>query len=198
MNKIEIGNYTFTDEDILNGTITMSHSVIGESLAADGMTFNIAATHTGDGKLFTKFLEWYHTVSEEGFVVPGMNIDNIPYASEVYYYIDDNLKGKFFVTSITRTGKFTYKVDCTSAVGLLITSDHLGGIYGGVTAATVIADILEGITYTLDAEMANATIRGYLPVATKRDNLQQVLFAIGGAVKISSTGTLQIMPMSEL
>ena len=194
-NTIQIGNYTFTDSDIMSGNIVMEHSAIGETLSADALTFTVHTTDTGNSGLFTKFLEWYTTVNGEGFVIAGDNIEDITYATPAYYYIDDALRGKFFVSKIKRIGEELYTIECTSAIGLLITSKHLGGIYSNVTASTLIADILDGITYSLDASLADASITGYLPVESKRDALQQVLFAIQGAIKIESDGTLSIVQM---
>lgn len=196
MNSIIIGNYTFTDADLMSGNISMEHSVIGETLSADSLVFVVNSKHTGNHKLLTNSLQWYTTIANQGFVIADTSIESIPYATPVSYYIDENMVGQFFVSKIERTARDKFKFTCTSSIGLLITSNHLGGIYNGVSASTVIADILSGVTYTLDASLANASVRGYLPVATKRDNLQQVLFAIGGAVKINASGGLQIVPMS--
>lgn len=203
MNKVIIGSYTFTDDEIMSGSIAMSHSVIGESLSADSFTFVVHSTHTGNHKLLTNSLQWYTTNNNLGFVIADSNVESIAYATSAQYYIDDVLCGQFFVSSITRTGKNLFKIICTSSIGLLINSTHMGGIYTGQTASTVIADILQGITYTLDASLQNSTIRGYLPIASKRDNLQQVLFAIGGAIKIIGNGGLTITttspnPVSEI
>jgi len=195
-NKIVLGNYTFTDSDLLSGNILMEHSAVGETLTTDTLIFVVRSFDTGDAGLFTKFLEWYHTVNDEGFVIERDNIEDVAYATPVYYYIDDVLRGKFFVSEITRKGATEYQFKCTSAIGLLSTSRHLGGIYSGITAATLIADILDGVTYTLDAALAGASIRGYLPVESKAEALQQVLFAIQGAVKIEADGTLTIVQMT--
>ena len=197
MNTIEIGSYTFTDSDLISGNIVMEHSAIGETLSADALTFRVLCTDTGNKALFTKFLEWYHTVDNKGFVIEGDNIEDLTYATPAYYYIDGVLQNKFFLSKIKRVGAEVYQLECLSAVGLLITSKHYGGIYNGISASTLIADILDGITYTLDATLANAVIRGYLPIETKRDALQQVLFAIQGAVKVESDGTLSIVSMSN-
>lgn len=199
MNKIIIGSYIFTDEGenlILSGKVTMEHSVIGETLSADNLTIIVNSTHTGNHKLLTNSLQWYSTNTNQGFVIADTSIEAIPYATPATYYIDDILVGKFFVSSITRTGRDIFKIVCTSAVGLLINSNHLGGIYSNVNVANVLNDILTGITYTLDASFSSSTISGYLPVASRRDNLQQVLFAIGGAVRTELNGGLSIIPMS--
>ena len=164
MNTITIGKYTFTDTDIQRGNIIMEHSAIGETLSADALTFEVQCEDTGNAALFTKFLEWYHTVNNQGFVIAGDNIEDLAYATPAFYYIDGALQSKFFLTSIERIGKTIYRLNCLSAVGLLITAKHYGGIYNGITAATLIAEILDGLSYTLDASLSTSVIRGYLQI----------------------------------
>lgn len=331
MNNIVLGNYTFTDDDILSGDVVLEHSAIGETLSVDAMTLNVHSTHTGNRGLYTSLLEWYTTNSNQHFALGDTNILDIPYATPAYYYtgshsvptysnflqtqktyqsnihvawnnwkfvtsaeidiIDVNgekhavlkagtevtvnlpapataenteplfsgryinisatrtqlngiyyyecegydfqfvnyeliqpvgtltrtqkltfntkgitgfttetygLQNKFFLSKITQISKEIFKIECVSAIGLLTTSTHYGGIYTGQTASTVLADILDGITYELDALFTNVPIRGYLPIETKRDALQQVLFAMGASVKIKNDGTLQIVPASNV
>ena len=61
---------------------------------------------------------------------------------------------------------------------------HYGGIYSGEYASTIIRDIIgEKITYTEHNIFSKIKVYGWLPVATRRENLKQLLFAVGGCVK---------------
>ena len=82
------------------------------------------------------------------------------YGSKVRYYHDDSLLDEFRLECIKRVGSYEYSLSCVSAIGLLITSNHYGGIYTGETAAEVMADIVGGIIpYTLAPELASVPIR---------------------------------------
>ena len=119
------------------------------------------------------------------------------YGSKVRYYHDDSLLGEFRLESIKRVGRYEYSLSCVSAIGLLITSNHYGGIYTGETAAEVMADIVGGIIpYTLAPELVSVPIYGYLRKASRRDNLRDLLFAIGGQIRKDSFGELQIVAMT--
>ena len=120
------------------------------------------------------------------------------YSDTVEYYRGDKLFGKFYLAEkIKRTGKAEYSISCVSAIGLLLTEEHYGGIYNGETAREVIADVVGGvISYTLDKSLAAVPLYGWLRKASRRDNLRDVLFAIGGQIRKDTVGALNIIPMA--
>lgn len=120
------------------------------------------------------------------------------YGESVEYYHDDVLIGKFRLNNLQRVGRYEYQLDCISAIGLLLTGQHYGGVYDGETAGTVIADIIRGtIPYTLDADLAAVPLYGVLPKGTRRDNLRNVLFAVGGQIRKDTVGEVTIAPMAQ-
>lgn len=120
------------------------------------------------------------------------------YGESVEYYHDEVRLGKFRLNSLQRVGRYEYQLDCISAIGLLLTGQHYGGVYDGETAGTVIADIIRGtIPYTLDADLAAVPVYGVLPKGTRRDNLRNVLFAVGGQIRKDTAGEVSIVPMSQ-
>lgn len=128
----------------------------------------------------------------------GVRLDNaVRYGADVRFYHDDSLLGKFKLEKGIRIGRYEYSLSCVSAIGLLITSNHYGGIYTGETAAVVMADIVGGIVpYTLASELASVPIYGYLRKASRRDNLRDLLFAIGGQIRKDSAGELHVVAMT--
>ena len=67
-----------------------------------------------------------------------------------------------------------------------------------VPAAQVFSSILSGIPYAIDPDVAGSTVTGYLPIALRRDNLQQLLAATGSTVHVDNTGAVQITSMSPV
>lgn len=117
------------------------------------------------------------------------------YGDVVKYRHSNNLVGKFYLENIERIGKKDWKFNCISDMGLLVGSDHYGGLYTGQTAETVIADIIGGIIpYTLDEALKAVEIHGWLKKASRRDNLRDILFAIGGTIKRDTDGDCVITP----
>lgn len=120
------------------------------------------------------------------------------YGDDVQFHHDGDLVGKFKLEDIKRIGKYAFQFNCISAIGLLLTSDHYGGLYNGETAAEVMADIVGGvISYTLSDELASVPIYGLLRKAKRRDNLRDLLFAIGGQIRKDTLGELNIIPMTS-
>lgn len=122
-------------------------------------------------------------------------LDKYQYGSVVQYYHDGALVGKFYLEKIEQVGKWDWKFSCVSDMGMLLSSEHYGGLYNGAKAKVVIADIIGGIIpYTLSTELEEVEIYGWLPKATRRDNLRDVLFAIGAQVVRDGNGDAIFQP----
>lgn len=205
MNVIQYDNFTFDDTSIISGKLNLANALAFDSLVPDEMTVDVWSTDTGAKKLLTVGLDWYSTVDNRGYVVGSGDIRNYTYGDPVEYYYDNNLVGKFYMRNVTRTGENTFRLTMFSAVGLWTGFQHMGGIYeGGAasgtpdTAGKVIASILNGVTYTIDNDVASALLYGYLPIASARDNLMQVLFALGASIVKDANGNPRIAYLKNL
>ena len=118
------------------------------------------------------------------------------YGDVVKYFHSDDLVGKFYLENIERIGKMDWQFNCISDIGLLVSAEpHYGGMYTGQSAETVIADIIGSIIpYTLHNDLKEVEIYGWLKKASRRDNLRDVLFAIGGTIQRDAEGNLVIAP----
>ena len=112
-------------------------------------------------------------------------------------YRNDKLLAVQYITESSREAKQHYTFSCQSAIGLL-EDDYLGGIYNAVPATEVIDDILDGVEYELNAIFAQVTITGYLPVCTRREALQQVVFALGAIATTQGGRGIKIAPVSQI
>lgn len=165
-NKIVYSNWTFTDESIQNGSVYLAMSLLSDSLEAN--TFSASV------------------------ICNDKSILDFERNTPLTYFSRGRQVGIFYVQSITRTGPISYDISATSAVGLMIEGIHYGGIYNGEAAKTVIADICGTIPYIIKSDLQDIAIYGWLPIASPRDNLSQVLFAIGACVKTDYDGVLHI------
>lgn len=68
----------------------------------------------------------------------------IPYGTQVYYFINQELVYKFFVKEIQRTSRIAFKLNCISAIGILDKLYHSGGVYYGTSFASVAKEVISG------------------------------------------------------
>lgn len=122
-------------------------------------------------------------------------LDVYDYGTPVIYKHDGNLVGKFYLESIEQVSKWDWEFKCVSDMGLLVSSDHWGGLYQGIKAKVVIADIINGlIPYTLDPSLEDVEIWGRLKKSSRRNNLRDVLYAIGAQVTRDENGDSVFAP----
>lgn len=196
MNKLIYRNLTFSDADILSGSVIMENGMIADELAIDTLEIELYSEKQGTALFVPKNSDGLVT-SDKKFVTtefPQDILTDYVYGSPVILYHDNHLIGKFYTKSIVRTGKTIVKISCVSAVGLLDKLRHFGGIYEGVPAGSILSQLLEGFEYTIDDEVGNASMYGWLPAGNRRSNLHQLLFAIGASL-VKKNGNIHIKYM---
>jgi hypothetical protein len=201
MNKILYRNLVLENKDLVSGNCVLNHAMSGESLVVDTIDFKIW-TDTGKAKLDGDFLtadgETLVTANSLDFrcLIEEELTDFVP-GDPVYYFYDNKLINKFYLQDVKRVGRYIYDFSCVSAIGILENSMHYGGMYNGTLLSTLLEEILDGITYTVDSIIGNIKIYGWLPYATKRSNLQQITIATALSIKTKSDGTLHITALSN-
>lgn len=116
---------------------------------------------------------------------------------KVEYFRDGKRKGIFYLQSVKRVGPNDYSLYGLSALGRLLQMKHVGGIYTGETVATVVQAICGSVPVIVETVYAKIALYGYLPYAdgvttSARDNLAQVLFAIGAWLGTDENGVLRV------
>lgn len=165
-NKIIYLDKEFSATDVTSGNLYQARSLIAASQEIDTFGFDIDSDDTS----LTDFIR------------------NTP----LVFFHDDEQMGIFYVQKISRTSINTYHFACTSTVGLLDETYHDGGIYTGETVKKVCEDICSPLTVYVKTNIANIELYGWLPIATRRENLTQVLFAIGATLKVDFDGAIRI------
>ena len=121
----------------------------------------------------------------------GPDIRLLPYGTPVWHYIGNTLQRKMYVKTIDRLTKTRYKINAISAIGILDKQYHSGGVYTGTLFSALINELIGGtVPYTYDADVGETKIFGWLPYATKRDNLHQVLFAENISIIRNASGDM--------
>lgn len=122
-------------------------------------------------------------------------IRNFKKNDKIEYFRSDSRVGVYYLQSVTRVGPKLYTLSALSAVGLLIVRPHRGGIYTGQTVAEVVAEICGDIPILIETVYRNIKLYGWLPIASARDSLVQVLFAIGAWLHTDENGTLRVQKL---
>lgn len=165
-NRIEYLDHVFEGQAIKRGNPYYARSLTSSSLEIDSFDFEVRSSDT----TLTQFVR------------------NTP----LTYYHDGVQMGIFYVQKISRTSIATYRFECTSTIGLLDESYHNGGIYTGETVKEVVEDICGPYPIWIKTNIQNIQLYGWLPIATRRENLSQVLFALGATLKVDYNGTLRV------
>ena len=186
MNRIYYNGYWFYDDQITYGSIHISNAMVCETLEADTLTVEVKnEAYEGEQLVTSLSKDFVESESKNVHVIAPVtvNLDDYQYGAELRYYRDDALIGIFYVESIQKVtvGSSTkYKMSCVSLVGLLINRQHMGGVYNGVEARDIILKLAPEAYWS--TEVGDTKVYGYLPIASCRDNLQQLLFALGASI----------------
>lgn len=200
MNRINYNGRVIKDEDLaigsdLTNNLMLYQALISEELKPDTFTFNLV--YDKGKMLFLKDSNGKYLQDSNGkFLLvkaDAFDPEAFRFGDTLDYYINDGstMVGKFYVRSVRRVAKKIYRFECMSAIGMLTYRGHNGGMYNGATLGSIVAEIMDNIPYTIDADLAKVTCTGPLPkVKAARDNLQSLLFMSGGSVKKNPNGTV--------
>ncbi|WP_027399859.1 glycine-rich domain-containing protein [Anaerovorax odorimutans] len=162
LNTLTFGTYTFSGSQIKTLQLHFETGLLTDQLAIDTLTAEIKSN--------TK--------------------PTITRYTPITVYRNGEVMGVFFNGTIKEAGINLYSIYAESYITLLDYDYHFGGMYTGQTTGDIISSIMGDIPYTINEGVAAIKMYGYLPYATKRENLQQVLIATGAAIERNTDGTI--------
>ena len=130
----------------------------------------------------------------------GTQLSALPNNTPIIVYRGGEIKARFVSSNVSRIGPVTYQLTGRSPMGALTGMVHTGGIYTGQTVEEVVKEICGNIPSLIKSVYAGVKLYGWLPYAdgkerSARDNLAQVLFAIGAYLRTDLNGILRIEPL---
>lgn len=130
----------------------------------------------------------------------GTQLSALPNNTPIIVYRGGEIKARFVSSGVSRIGPVTYQLTGRSPMGALTGMVHTGGIYTGQTVEDVVKEICGNIPSLIKSVYAGVKLYGWLPYAdgkerSARDNLTQVLFAIGAYLRTDLNGVLRIEPL---
>ena len=130
----------------------------------------------------------------------GTQLSALPNNTPIIVYRGGEIKARFVSSGVSRIGPVTYQLTGRSPMGALTGMVHTGCIYTGQTVEEVVKEICGNIPSLIKSVYAGVKLYGWLPYAdgkerSARDNLAQVLFAIGAYLRTDLNGVLRIEPL---
>ena len=130
----------------------------------------------------------------------GAQLSALPNNTPIIVYRGGEIKARFVSSGVSRIGPITYQLTGRSPMGALTGMVHTGGIYTGQPVEEVVKEICGNIPSLIKSVYAGVKLYGWLPYAdgkerSARDNLAQVLFAIGAYLRTDLNGVLRIEPL---
>lgn len=172
------------------------------NIPKDRIIAGYADFYTSDGQLFL-------TLEGEVFQVPVTQtldefweslLDGVSYGTPVWYEVNGH-SYKFFWKNYRRTGKYEFVITAQSAVGLLDnpTDGDTGGLFAGdVTLKSRIEGIIGNLGHA-DTRLESVRVYGWQPVQSKRNALQDLIFAYGVIARRDGDGDLYFtLPNAEV
>jgi len=105
----------------------------------------------------------------------------------------DILIGVFYISSSKQRGKGLFDVSCKDAVGVLDEDPYPARMCVSIPARELLEDILGGhFGLELDAALSAVPVTGYIPDGSRRQALQQVVFALGAMVDTSGSEAIRV------
>lgn len=127
-----------------------------------------------------------------------ISLRDLPYGTPVFWWNNGILIAAFYLKQVERVGRYAYRITAISGVGLLDALYHTGGIYTGQTFEAVAGEIIGGqFPFTVGAALAAQKVYGWLPYDTRRNNLHQLLFALGASVRRDANGEISFVFLSD-
>lgn len=174
MNKLIYKTWTFEDDQVKAGSYYLETSLPSASLGINTLEVTVKCSDP--------------------------TIATFAQNDPVTYFYKGAQRGIYYIQSVERIGPDRYTLTAVSALGLLAQKRHPGGVYTGQTVQEVVTDICGDIPVIIKSNLANIALYGWLPYVappktSAKDNLSQVLFAIGAAVTNDLDGVLRIEPL---
>lgn len=106
--------------------------------------------------------------------------------------------GQYYLDEWENASETEYLFRATDILGVIDRLVYRGGIWigAGIALPGLLEDILGGIDvpYELGSELETAIVRGWLPICSYREALQQIALAVGASVDCSRSGAIRIYP----
>lgn len=112
---------------------------------------------------------------------------------------DNKLIGVYYIDDYSRSAATVYDIECYDALGVLDETPFSGGAYlSGKSAKALLEEILDGdFTVEYDDNVTDTTLMGVLQASSKREAIQQVIFAWGVCASTDGMESIRIFHLPD-
>lgn len=111
---------------------------------------------------------------------------------------NNNLIGVYYISAASRQSKSTYSIECSDAIGALSEMNFPGGAYlSGISAKTLLNSIAAPFTVEYAPDVVDKTLKGVLLPQSKREAIQQVIFAWGVCLATDNSDKIRIFNQDD-
>ena len=171
----------FSGDQIIEASLIEQVNLISEEIPINEVEFKVFSD-SGDFSMFGG--EYYELLS-----------DRLPV--EVYESIDGSpvFLGKFYLSEWENPSEYEFRFRAIDIIGVLAHTDYDGRFYSTATSLSdVLADLFNPIDvlYTLDPDIVDTEVKGWIPPGTYREALQQICFVSDAVPTTSRSSNLLI------
>ena len=105
--------------------------------------------------------------------------------------------GVYYVDLSRRSSGNIYRIECHDAIGVLDGTQFAGGAYlSGVSALTLLKQVVGGV-FDVVSTVADTTLYGILKPSSRREAIQQIIFAWGVCAATDENGAIKVFDLPE-
>lgn len=130
------------------------------------------------------------------------SLSNVDYMFQLKQPVEvrnnESLLGVYYINGASRAAKRVYDIDCHDALGVLSESQFGGGAYlSGVSAKALLETICAPFAVEYAEGVTDKTLKGVLEAQSKRDAIQQVIFAWGVCLATDGGSKLRVFNLPD-
>lgn len=179
---VVVGDEIFTKDNIKEATLVENFNLLSVTLPISEFDMTI-----------------YSTSTNMSIVNPSGPFEDLVSRQliQVYEVVGTKqiLLGHYFVDEWESITEYLMRFRCVDYIGLLDKSTYMGGIWlNPISVQELVSDILDesNVLFDVDPDVGAITLKGWIPICTRREALQQVLFAANAFVRAARDSKLVI------
>lgn len=115
------------------------------------------------------------------------SLQAVPYGTPTWLADASGPIAELYFVETSRLGAALFELRAASAIGFLDRQEHPGGVYNAVPAGTLIQELVgTAFAFSIEAAVGATPVSGWLPWGKARDNLHQLMFALGISIRRDS------------
>lgn len=178
----------FTGENLMDANIVEELNILSDELSINTLDFT---TYSLDDNFNILNPKGMYTALQERQQLRAYKIENNTKMHMGTFYLDTWKNEKYK----------TMNFKAIDVIGLIDKTEFMGGMYNS-TFEAVVEEIMTsaGLTsadYEIQEELKTIPVRGYIPVCTHREALQQILFVVGAVANSARSDKIKIYTVTE-